>query len=307
MERPGMTFSQVIDHEYAGTKEIIATLVLDGEGGCALVDPGPSVTLPTLRAKLLALGIPISEISSLLLTHIHLDHAGATGSLVRENPRIQVHVHERGAPHLADPTKLLSSAKRLYGEAMDRMWGEFLAVPEENLHVLKGGERLRVGNREIEALYTPGHASHHVSYFDSSDGTVFVGDTAGLRLANRPLVLPVTPPPDIDLELWEASLRQIEARSPKRLFLTHFGFADRLDWHFAEFRRRQRLWAERVRESLGRDDGDEDRMAAFVRSAIEDFRGVLTGEECVPYERISGLELSWQGLARYWRKREKPA
>jgi glyoxylase-like metal-dependent hydrolase (beta-lactamase superfamily II) len=302
-----MSFPQVIDHEYGGVKEIIATLALDGEGGYALVDPGPSVTLPTLRAKLLALGIPISEVSTLLLTHIHLDHAGATGSLVKENPRIQVYVHERGAPHLADPSKLLSSAKRLYGDAMDRMWGEFLAVPAENLHILKGGERLRVGSRMIEVLYTPGHASHHVSFFDTSDGTAFVGDTAGLRLSNRPLVSPVTPPPDIDLELWDASMRQIEARSPERLYLTHFGFADRVDWHFAELRRRHHVWAERVRESLDGTADDSDRMAAFVLSAINDFRGVLPAEECVPYERVAGLELSWQGLARYWRKKEKPA
>ncbi len=302
-----MTFPQVIDHEYAGAREIIATLVLDTDGGYALVDPGPSITLPTLRAKLLALGIPISAISTLLLTHIHLDHAGAAGSLVRENPRTAVYVHERGAPHLADPTKLLSSAKRLYGDAMDQMWGEFLAVPEANLHILKGGERLRVGSRTLEVLYTPGHASHHVSYFDTSDGAVFVGDTAGLRLANRPLVSPVTPPPDIDLELWEASLRQIESRSPERLFLTHFGFADRVDWHFAELRRQHRVWAQRVRDSFANTGEDSDRIAAFVRSATDDFRGVLPAAECVLYERAGGLELSWQGLARYWRKREKPA
>jgi glyoxylase-like metal-dependent hydrolase (beta-lactamase superfamily II) len=302
-----MTFPQVIDHEYAGAREIIATLVLNNEGGYALVDPGPSVTLPTLRAKLLALGIPISEISTLLLTHIHLDHAGAAGSLVRENPRIEVYVHERGAPHLADPSRLLSSAKRLYGDAMDQMWGDFLPVPEANLRVLKGGEHLRVGGRTIEVLYTPGHASHHVSYFDSSDGTVCVGDTAGLRLANRPLVSPVTPPPDIDLELWEASLRQIEARSPKRLFLTHFGFADRIDWHFAELRRQHRAWAQRVRDSLGDTADDNARMAAFVRSAVDDFRAILPPAECVLYERAGGLELSWQGLARYWRKKAKSA
>lgn len=301
-----MNFPQVIDHEYAGTREIIATLLLDGEGGYALVDPGPSVTLPTLRAKLLALGVPVSEISTLLLTHIHLDHAGASGNLVRENPRIEVYVHERGAPHLADPSRLLSSARRLYGDQMDRMWGEFLPVPESNLRVLKGGERLRVGNRTIEVLYTPGHASHHVSYFDASDGAVYVGDTAGLRLANRPLVSPVTPPPDIDLELWESSLRKIEERSPERLFLTHFGFADRVDWHLAELRTRLHSWAERVRKSFENGGGENDGMATFLGSAMEDFRGVLPAEECALYQRAGGLELSWQGLARYWRKKANP-
>lgn len=299
-----MNFPQVIDHEYAGTKEIIATLVLKAEGGYALVDPGPSVTLPTLTAKLLALDIPVSEISTLLLTHIHLDHAGATGSLVRQNPRIAVYVHERGAPHLADPSRLLSSAKRLYGDAMDRMWGEFLAVPQANLHVLKGGERLRVGDRTLEVLYTPGHASHHVSYFDSSEGAIFVGDTAGLRLANRPLASPVTPPPDINLELWEKSLQEIEARSPARLFLTHFGFADRVDWHLAELRRMHRTWAERVRALLENPGEDADRITSFVQSATQDFRQVLPPDECALYERAGGLELSWQGLARYWRKKQ---
>ena len=302
-----MNFAQVIDHEYAGEKEIIASFLFDSGDGIALIDPGPSATLPTVRAKLLAQGISVGDISTLLLTHIHLDHAGATGSLVRENPRIEVYVHERGAPHLADPARLLSSAKRLYGDGMERMWGEFLAVPEANLRAVSGGERLRVGSRNLEVLYTPGHASHHVSYFDESEGTAFVGDTCGIRLGNRGIVSPVTPPPDIDLELWESSLRQMEGRSPERLFLTHFGFSDRVEWHFAELRRRLGEWAQEVRDSLKNEASDAERTARFARWVMDDFRRALPAEECALYERAGGLELSWQGLARYWRKKAAAA
>ena len=158
-----------------------------------------------------------------LVTHIHLDQAGATGRLLRENPDIQVYVHERGASHMADPTKLITSATRLYGDDMDRLWGEFLAVPEANLHPLAGGETVTAGDRQLEVLNTPGHASHHVCYFDRASGVAFVGDTAGIRTGSELFAMPPTPPPDIDIETWKASIADIERWQADTLFVPHFG------------------------------------------------------------------------------------
>ena len=212
-----------LDLRFQAVPRVIATAVLHGPGSVALVDPGPSSTLATLRAALGDAGFALADVTTLLLTHIHLDHAGATGTLVGENPRLRVHVHEKGAPHLIDPGKLLASATRLYGDAMGRLWGEIQPVPPEALVVLKGGERIEAGGRVLEVQYTPGHASHHVSYFDRPSGVAFVGDTAGIRLVPDGYVLPPTPPPDIDLEAWRESLARIERWGAGTLFLTHFG------------------------------------------------------------------------------------
>jgi glyoxylase-like metal-dependent hydrolase (beta-lactamase superfamily II) len=170
-----------VDLNFLGYPNIIATAVLHGPGGVALIDPGPSTCLTTLRSTLERSGIGMADVRQILLTHIHLDHAGCTGTLVKENPSIDVFVHERGATHLADPTKLVSSATRLYGQDMDRLWGEFLPVPRERLRELKGGETVEAGGRTLQVAYTPGHASHHVSYFEPSTRIAFVGDTAGIR------------------------------------------------------------------------------------------------------------------------------
>src|SRR5439155_3214110 len=180
-----------------------------GPGGVALVDPGPSSTLPALKRGLDAAGIGLSDVRALVLTHIHLDHGGATGTLVREYPALRVYVHERGAPHLVNPEKLLASAARLYGDDMDRLWGEVLPVPEASVIALNGEERIRAGGRELDVAYTPGHASHHVSFFNADAGIAFVGDTAGVRLNPGGYVMPATPPPDVDLEYWRASLARI--------------------------------------------------------------------------------------------------
>ena len=171
-----------VDLQFQGVPRVIATAVLHGTGGVALIDPGPSTTLPALTAALERAGIPLADVTALLLTHIHLDHAGAAGTLVHANPRLRVYVHEQGAPHLVDPTKLVASAARLYGDAMDRLWGEVRPVPADAIVSLGGGERIAGGGRDLEVAYTPGHASHHVSYFSREAGMAFVGDTAGIRL-----------------------------------------------------------------------------------------------------------------------------
>lgn len=192
MLAPGLSW---IDLRFLGRPHAIATGVVSGGGTLALVDPGPTSCLETLELGLQAQGLRLADVTHLLLTHIHLDHAGAAGTIVRRYPRVQVLVHERGAPHMIDPAKLLASATRLYGDQMDRLWGEFAPVPASSLTVLAGGERIEAGGRAFDVAYTPGHASHHVSYFDRASGVAFVGDTAGVCVDGG-YVLPPTPPPD---------------------------------------------------------------------------------------------------------------
>ena len=293
-----------VDLQFLGTPEVIATAVLHGAGDVALVDPGPSTSLATLRDALRRKGIAIADVRQLLLTHIHLDHAGATGTLVRENPAIEVWVHERGARHLVDPTKLLASAARLYQGDMERLWGDFLPVPEDRIRPLAGGERIRAGGRDLQVAYTPGHASHHVSYFDPASRVAFVGDTAGIRRGAGTYVLPPTPPPDIDLEAWRESERRILDWDPETLFLTHFGPYHGARVHFQQLFDRLAAWSSSVRRLLA-DPAltEEQRQDRFVADALQDMRRTVGETEAARYSRAGRLDYSWQGLARYWTKK----
>jgi glyoxylase-like metal-dependent hydrolase (beta-lactamase superfamily II) len=293
-----------LDLQFQARPRIIATGVLYGPGGVALIDPGPSSTLDTLHSELGDAGIWMRDVTTILLTHIHLDHAGAVGTLVRENPKLRVYVHERGAPHLVDPSKLVASASRLYGDAMDRLWGEVSPVPGTALVVLKGGERVEAGGRSFDVAYTPGHAAHHVSYFNSEAGIAFVGDTAGIKLKDDGYVLPPTPPPDIDLEAWERSLATIEAWRPETLFLAHFGPYGPPAPHITELRDHLDLAARLVKTSLAREEGDEAREAWFADELRRELHRRLGDAEGKSYEVAARLDLSWRGLARYWRKRQ---
>jgi glyoxylase-like metal-dependent hydrolase (beta-lactamase superfamily II) len=291
-----------VDLHFLGVPEVIATAVLHGSGGVALVDPGPSTTLPTLRRTLGDAGIAMRDVTALLLTHIHLDHAGASGTLAREVPGLRVYVHEKGAPHMAQPDKLLASATRLYGDDMDRLWGEFLPVPPDRMTVLRGGERLDVAGRPLDVVYTPGHASHHVSYFSRDSGVAFVGDTAGIR-RHGGVVLAPTPPPDIDLELWRDSLSRIREWGPSTLLLTHFGAWDGVNAHLAELADNLGLVSALVKQSLERDQPDAEREAWFIGEVRRALRQRMTEADAHAYEVAGRFDLNWRGLARYWRKR----
>lgn len=296
----------LVDVEHLGNPHVIAAGVLQAGAGVAVVDPGPSSSLPNLLRRLADAGIEPSDIRWVILTHIHLDHAGATGTLVRAQPHIEVLVHERGAPHLADPTRLLASATRLYGDDMGRLWGDVLPVPESNIRGLKGGERVALGAMSVEVAYTPGHASHHVSYLHTPSGTAFVGDTAGIRIGGRDYLFPPTPPPTIDLEQWDVSLDRIAAWRPERLFLTHFGVSQAVPSHLAEMRRRLGQWSEWVRRSLETGRPDEALAAEFTRVVGTELRGSLPDAEAQRFEQGATPPLCWYGLARYWRKRSLP-
>jgi len=278
---------RVIDVEHLGRPHVIGCWEVDG----ALVDPGPESSLPTLLA---ALGD--EQPRALLLTHIHLDHAAATGAMVRRWPDLEVYVHERGAPHLVDPRKLLASAERLYGDQMQRLWGEILPVPEANVKVLRGGESV-LGMR---VAHTPGHASHHVCYLHEDSGTAFVGDVAACRIPPSCLVMPPTPPPDIDLEKWEDSIAILEGWRPERLALTHFGPVDEPLEHLATVRARLREEAE-----LAREMPEQEYEADLRRRITEALHGEGLSDEGTVAELLQAVPTAyqWRGLDRYWRKR----
>jgi glyoxylase-like metal-dependent hydrolase (beta-lactamase superfamily II) len=300
-----MSTITILDTNWTGRPRSVAAALLESNGHRAIIDPGPASTLVRLRELLNAHGLSAGDLDAIVLTHIHLDHAGATGSLVRENPRLAVYVHKNGAPHVVDPSKLLASAGRLWGDDLPRLFGETLPVPAENLRILEGGETLTLGARKLDVVYTPGHASHHVSYFDDDAGVAFVGDTAGIRIENGPFVLPATPPPDIDLELWEASFAAILKRRPGRLFLTHFGYAHDPAAHIADYRERLHRWAAVVEEILRSASDDAAAQEAFVARSRAEMEQRLGTAEAEHHNFTAGLSLSFLGLARYLRKRAK--
>ena len=291
------------DLDFLGVPRIIATVVVHGPGGAAIIDPGPSSTLPALRAALAGAGLAVADLRAVLLTHIHLDHAGATGSLVHEHPELRVYVHEKGAPHMVDPAKLIASATRLWGGEMDRLWGEFRPVPENALVVLRGGERISAGGRDFEVAYTPGHASHHVSYFNAETGIAFVGDTAGIRVQPGAFIMPPTPPPDIDLEIWRDSFRRIAEWRPDTIFVTHFGPHAPVGAHLTEMVSNLELTAGLVKASLARAGTDEDREDWFADELRRELRRRMSESEARAYEVAGRFDLNWRGLARYWRKK----
>jgi glyoxylase-like metal-dependent hydrolase (beta-lactamase superfamily II) len=293
----------ILDTNWVGRPHSVAAALLESNGHRVIIDPGPESTYATLRERLRSRGLSVAELDAILLTHIHLDHAGASGSLVRENPSLMVYVHTRGAPHMIDPSRLLASAARLWPDNLHQLFGETLPVPKENLRMLEGGETLTLGARKLEVAYTPGHASHHVSYFDAAQGVAFVGDTTGIRIDNGPYILPATPPPDISLEIWENSFATILARRPSRLFLTHFGYVENPAEHIDEFRRRLHRWAELAAEILRSAASESEAKEAFVSRAQAEMQERLGPEEADHHAFTAGLDLSFLGLARYLHKR----
>jgi glyoxylase-like metal-dependent hydrolase (beta-lactamase superfamily II) len=271
-----------IDLLHQGHARTIASYLVDTDDGPALFDCGPASTLPALKQGLAERGVELTEIRHLLLSHIHLDHAGAAGSLVREHPALQVHVSGIGAPHLVAPERLERSARRLYGDTFDTLWGELVPVPEANVHVV--GDRV-LG---LDCFPTPGHASHHVCFLDR-DGTLYAGDAAGVRIQPGRYVMPPTPPPEIDVELWQQTIEEIERRDPERLALIHFGVADDPQRHLAELRLELYDWADFVRGGAG-----EEEFVEYVRTELRD-----AGEALVDYDVAMPLWQSYKGLKRW--------
>ena len=276
---------RTIDVNHRGHARVIAVFKI----GDVLIDCGPG---STVEALLEALGDERPRV--LALTHIHLDHAGAAGALVERFPELEVWVHERGAPHLVDPSKLMASATRLYGEDMDRLWGAMIPVPEQNVRVLHGGEQLE----GLEAAYTPGHASHHVSYWHPQTRTVFAGDVAGVRIAPSEYILPPTPPPDIDLEAWRESIARLRAWDPQHLAVTHFGTHDDVGPHLDRISQGLEIVAERARTMT---------LEEYVAATARDVATAGDAETVRAYTLGAPLDQTYAGLVRYWSKREAAA
>jgi glyoxylase-like metal-dependent hydrolase (beta-lactamase superfamily II) len=271
-----------IDLLHQGNARTIAAYIVDTDDGPALFDCGPTTTIAALKAGLDQHGLELTDVRHLLLSHIHLDHAGAAGVLVREHPALQVHVSEIGAPHLVAPERLERSARRLYGDTFDTLWGELAPVPEANVRVV--GDHV-LG---LDCFPTPGHASHHVSYLDR-DGTLYSGDAAGVRIQPGRFVMPPTPPPEFDLDTWQQTLEEIERRDPERLALIHWGVADDPRRHLAELRLELYDWADFIRGGA-----DVDEFTEYVKTELRD-----AGEDTGRYDLAMPLWQSYQGLKRW--------
>jgi len=274
-----MTSLFPVDLRFSGVERAIGVYVLDCPGGPLLFDCGPSTTLPRLEEGLRECGVELREIRHLLLSHIHLDHAGAAGAIVRKHPDLTVWVSEIGAPHLVDPSRLERSARRLYGESFDALWGELAPVPEANVRIAAGDV---LG---WDVFPAPGHASHHVCYV--RDGTLLAGDACGVRIEPSRYVLPVSPPPDIDVEAWHATIAEIERRAPERLALIHFGIETEVADHLARLDAELDRWAARVRDGMGLEE--------FVAAGRAD-----AGADAELYDKVASYSQSWQGLRRYF-------
>ncbi|SNT65546.1 Glyoxylase, beta-lactamase superfamily II [Asanoa hainanensis] len=276
-----VTAINLIDLRLAGKARTTGAYLLDSPDGPTLVDCGASSTLDALRRGLHANDVTVAELRHIVVTHIHLDHAGAAGTLVRENPALQVHVSEVGRFHLAYPVALEFSARGVYGDRFDEFWGPLVGVPESNLHAV--GEKVC----GLKVVPTPGHAVHHVSYL-APDGTLFAGDAGGIRIAPGKHITPPTPPPDFDLDAWLHSIDAMQALRPTRLALSHFGFADDPDEHLTRLRAKITHWHEVVAGGTS-----EDEFAAFVRDEV------AAGGEQADYHETLPAEQLYRGIKMY--------
>lgn len=300
----------VIDTLYQGEPGIIASYLLAGQNGLALVDVGSAASLDHLLMGIKSTGHDPADIERILITHVHLDHAGATGALLAHTPRAQVFVHHIGAPHMINPDKLLASATRIYGDQMKTLWGDILPVPAERVTAIDEGAELPAGDRILRALYTPGHAIHHVALHDSAHDAVFTGDVAGVRLEDIPYVRPPTPPPDLDLDEWAASIERLRALRPQTLYLPHYGeVTGDLNAHFDELRARLYEWGDIIRR--GMRAGENDVQLASDLAAASDGGVALSAGQADGgadanavnrYEMATNYLMSAQGYMRYYRK-----
>lgn len=299
----------LLDTLFQDAPGVIASYLLTGPAGLALVDVGSAVTVDRLLAAIWATGHQPEEIEHILLTHIHLDHAGATGVLLPHMPHARVYVHSIGAPHLIRPEKLIESASRIYGDQMQTLWGTMLPVPEERIVALEDGVETRVGERTLTSLYTPGHAIHHVAFYDPAHAAMFPGDVAGVRLEEIAYVRPPTPPPDLNLEDWSTSIERLRTLRPEALYLPHFGPVQGAERHFAELSERLYAWGRIIAQGMRRGENDQQLAHDLAAASDPDVARMASasaadaGEEAVRrYELATNYLMSAQGYMRYYKK-----
>jgi glyoxylase-like metal-dependent hydrolase (beta-lactamase superfamily II) len=295
-----------IDTRMGGRRTVTSAYLLEGPEP-TLIETGPTTSSAAVIQGLTSLGLDGDDLAHIVVTHIHLDHAGGAGRVAQSFPKASVWVHDRGAPHLADPTKLVESAGRVYGpERLQELFGPVDPVSEERLHAIGEGDHIAVGPRRLEVLYTPGHASHHVALVDSDTGAVFAGDALGIHLPDVGVLRPATPPPDIDIEAGVASIERIRSRAETTLMFSHFGPVDELEAIHelcSLAATRLRKWGDIVREGMDETD-DVARLGEILRIRTEDEFGESTDDGARDrYELLASMEMNAAGLARYWRKR----
>ena len=289
----------VLDTHHLGRPGIIAVTALETEEGLILFDTGPESTFETVAAELTQKGFSLRDVRHVLLSHIHFDHAGAAWRFAELGATI--YVHPRGAPHLIDPAKLVASATRLYGDDMERLWGKIEAAPSERVRVLEDNDHVPIGQFEIRAIATPGHASHHHIYH--WDETVFGGDVAGVRLGAGPPIPPFVPP-ELQIEAWLESIAKIRALSPATLYLPHFGLVEgAIPAHLDALEERIRAWSTWFRDRLRAGDNEQSLPPAFARFVAQELRSNgATEEELVDYEQADPSFMAVSAAIRYWRK-----
>ena len=292
-----------LDLHFQGVPGVIAVYLLETADGLALVDVGPASTLPALEAGLHSLGHALSHVRHLLITHVHLDHAGAAGEIAARTGA-WVYVQARGLRHLASPDRLLASAGQIYGEHMDRLWGEMRSVSEGQLVPLEGGEALDLGGLTVRPIYTPGHAIHHLAYQVGDD--LFVGDVGGIRLSTNQTPRAPTPPPDIDLEAWQGSVARLRETGARTLHLAHFGNYPATADHWDGLLATMELDAQGVRAGL--EEGlDPEALSAQFTAELNADLAAQDPELPARFAFASPAWMSVQGLTRYWTRRARRA
>ena len=298
---------ETIDLGFMETKEIIASFLLVGEGSAAIVETGPASCLDNLMRGLEDTGVAPEDVAQVILTHIHLDHAGASGNLIELLPNATFYVHEVGQPHMVDPSKLVKSATRIYGERMEELWGEIRSVPEDRIVTLSGGEEIEAAGGILTAHYTPGHAYHHLAFHEPDSGALFAGDVAGIRLPGQSYVRPPTPPPEVDIEAWKRSIEEMRRISPSRICPTHFGSFEDVERHLSELEQRLEHWLLFVEERMDEDAGRDEIAFELENMGDEELlREGASPDDTERYSLAGNYEMLVTGLMRYvQRQREK--
>jgi glyoxylase-like metal-dependent hydrolase (beta-lactamase superfamily II) len=291
-----------IDLQFQGRPNVIAAYLFYDGNTAALVEAGPASTVDHLLEGVQAAGVPLEALRQLIVTHIHLDHSGGAGVIAQRLPSVNVYVHPIGAPHLADPSKLLASAQRLYGDQMKALWGTTLPVPQEKIVIVNDGNEIKIPGSTLRAFDTPGHARHHHAYLDAASSLLFTGDIAGVRMPGVAYVRPPTPPPELDLEAWIASIAKLRATQATGLCLTHFGlFRDNLDWHWDDLEKRLIHWGQLVRNGLEQNADENIILAQLKTQAAGEFQKL--GVDPSAYDVAVSYESLVAGYVRYWKKK----
>lgn len=291
----------VIDLNFLEQNQTIAAFLLETEIGPILIETGPESTWHALQAGIESLNYKVSDIRHVLLTHIHFDHAGAAWKFARHGAKI--YVHPMGLPHLQNPEKLWNSAKQIYKDDMERLWGNMEPIPAEQLQAVDDGDVLDFGNTQLKVWYTPGHAIHHNAY--QWGHAIFTGDVGGVKIGDGPLV-PPCPPPDINIELWKSSIEKIRDLKPEKLYLTHFALQGDLEKHFAELGTVLDTWANWVKPHHDAQRSPEEITPLFMEFTRSEFlRRGLSDHQITQYEFANPSWMSVTGLLRYWKLKDQ--